>query len=225
MPPSSTSAPLTVSNVTANATKTYDGTILATLNTGSATLVGVMSGDTITAVNLNAYATLQRQLRFRQRRHVASASPVSGLGLGGTADAANYTLTQPTGLSADITPAALTVSGVSANTKSYDGTTTATLTTSSATLSGVVSGDTVSLNASSSTATFASANVGTGINVTVSGLGLSGARCRQLHADAAQRPQRRHHPGGADHHRQECLDDLRRRDHPARHHRVQLLPA
>jgi YDG domain len=44
------------------------------------------------------------------------------------ADAANYTVVQPLGLSASITPATLTVSGVTAQNKVYDATVTATLT-------------------------------------------------------------------------------------------------
>ena len=50
---------------------------------------------------------------------------VAGLTIGG-ADAGNYTLTQPT-TTANITAKALTVSGVTASNKVYDGTTTATL--------------------------------------------------------------------------------------------------
>ncbi len=51
---------------------------------------------------------------------------VSGLALAGR-DAANYTLTQPT-TTANITPAGLTVTSITANNKVYDSTTAATLT-------------------------------------------------------------------------------------------------
>ena len=52
---------------------------------------------------------------------------VSGLSLGGSASG-NYSLTQPSGLSANITALGVTVSsGYEANNKPYDGTTTATL--------------------------------------------------------------------------------------------------
>ena len=78
------------------------------------------------------------------------------------------------GASALIDPATLAVSDLTANSKSYDGSTVATLNTASATLSGVVSGDNVALDASQYSATFASANAGTGISVTVSNLGLTG---------------------------------------------------
>ncbi len=74
-----------------------------------------------------------------------------------------------------ISPVTLTVTGIVANNKTYDGTTAATLNLTNATLVGVLNGDTVTLN-SSYTATFASASVGSSIPVTVSGLTLGGAQ-------------------------------------------------
>jgi len=70
---------------------------------------------------------------------------------------------------------ALTVTGISAANKVYDGTTTAALNTGSAALVGVVSGDTVSLVTSGASGAFADKNVGQNKPVTVSGLALSGA--------------------------------------------------
>src|SRR3989449_6590982 len=98
---------------------------------------------------------------------------MSGLAMSG-ADAANYTLSQPSA-SADITAKPLTVSGITANNKVYDGSTTATLNTGSAALLGVVSGDTVTMNSASATGSFASKTAGTAKTVTVSGLATSGA--------------------------------------------------
>ena len=69
---------------------------------------------------------------------------------------------------ANITPATLTVTGVTAKDKVYDGTKTATIDATGAKLVGVVSGDTVSVDATGATGTFASKDVGTGITVTVS---------------------------------------------------------
>src|SRR6266852_918644 len=65
----------------------------------------------------------------------AKTVTVSGLSLSG-ADAANYTLSQPSA-SADITAKALTVLGITASNKVYDGSTTATLNVGSAALAGV----------------------------------------------------------------------------------------
>ena len=58
--------------------------------------------------------------------------------------------------------------------KTYNATNAATLTSGNYTLTGVVNGDTVNLNDPTS-GTYASVNVGTGINVTVTGLAISGS--------------------------------------------------
>ena len=137
---------LTISNP-AVTTKTYDGTTTATL---TGTLSGVVSGDTVTLSASGTFASAG----------VGSGIAVSSTWTLGGAQAGNYTLTQPTGLAGAITAKALTVSGTTVTTKTYDGTTTATLT---GTLNGVVSGDTVTLNGAGA---FASAGAGSGIAVT-----------------------------------------------------------
>jgi hypothetical protein len=73
-----------------------------------------------------------------------------------------------------VTPIGVTVSGITANSRVYNGTAVATLNTAGAVLVGVLAGDTVTLNTSGATGTFASKAAGTGILVTVSGLTLSG---------------------------------------------------
>ena len=73
-----------------------------------------------------------------------------------------------------VTPATLTVTGIAATNKVYDGTTAATLTGTPGALAGVVSGDTVTLGGTA-VGTFVDANVGTGKLVTVSGQTLGGA--------------------------------------------------
>jgi hypothetical protein len=98
---------------------------------------------------------------------------ISGVSLNGS-DASNYILTQPS-VSANITAKGLTVTGITANNKIYDGTTTANLNTTGATLVGVVTGDSVSLNGTGAMGIFADANVGTGKMVTISGLTLTGS--------------------------------------------------
>jgi hypothetical protein len=70
---------------------------------------------------------------------------------------------------------ALTVSGITAANEVYDGNTSATLDTTNASLNGVVSGDTVTLDKSGTSGSFANKNVGTGKTVTISGLSISGA--------------------------------------------------
>src|SRR5205823_7102806 len=66
------------------------------------------------------------------------AVAVSGLTLTGSA-AGNYTLTQPSGLTANITAATVTISsGITANNRAYDHTTTATILSNNVGLPGVL---------------------------------------------------------------------------------------
>ncbi len=81
-------------------------------------------------------------------------------------------------VSETITPAPLVATGVTAEDKVYDGTTSATLNTSQAKLSGIHSGDSVALAPTGSTASFADKNVGDGKAVTVAVLALTGAQAR-----------------------------------------------
>ena len=75
-----------------------------------------------------------------------------------------------------VSPVALTVSGgLTPDNKVYDGTTATSLTVGSPTLSGILSGDTVTLNTTGASAAFADENVGTGKTVLISGLTLEGA--------------------------------------------------
>jgi hypothetical protein len=69
----------------------------------------------------------------------------------------------------------LTVTGITAENKVYDGNTTAVLDIAGAELSGVFDGDVVTLNTASASGTFAAAGVGNDITVTVSGLSIEGA--------------------------------------------------
>src|SRR5206468_8541756 len=120
-------ASLTVSGVTAN-DKPYDGLTNATLNVTNAALVGVISPDVVVLVTSNAIAWFNDP-------DVADNKPVTITGLStlGT-DATNYSLTQPSATAS--IKFALSVSGITATDKVYDGTTAATIDTSGATLSG-----------------------------------------------------------------------------------------
>jgi hypothetical protein len=148
--------------------KVYDGTTNATLDATNAGLAGVLDGDDVTLVTSNAVA-------YFADKNVGADKPVTvtGLALGGAA-AANYTLADPTNVTANVTAAELTVSGVTAVSKVYDAATNAEL-NGTAILNGVVSGDDVSLATDSVSAAFAGQNVGTGIPVTVSGYAITGA--------------------------------------------------
>jgi hypothetical protein len=158
---------ITVSGVTVNH-KVYDATAAATVNTGSAALVGVLGGDT---VSLDASG--KSGVFANKNVGTGKSVTVSGLGLSGT-DAINYALSQPVGITADITALGITVSGVTADSKVYDATTVAAVNTGSAALVGVLGGDTVDLDDAAKSGVFADKNVGTDKGVTVSGLALSG---------------------------------------------------
>ncbi len=162
-----TPAPLEVTGMIA-ISRTYNGMTSAPLDTTGATLEGVLDDDNVTLNTALAAGTFASQ-----NAGININVTVSGLTLAG-ADAGNYSLTEPT-LTADILPATLMVTGITANDKMYDGTTAATLVTSGAMLVGVVGSDAVSLVTSGAIGTFASKNVGTAINVAVTGLSLTGA--------------------------------------------------
>src|SRR5437879_1561939 len=158
---------LTISGAVAN-NKQYDGNATATVNFSVASLVGVVLGDVVTINSAGYSATFADKT-------VANGKPVTVLGvaLSGT-DAGKYTVSQPSGLTADITAKNLTISGAVANNKEYNGTTTATVNFRVATLVVEGSGDLVSINSVGYSATFATKTVANGKPVTVLGVTLSG---------------------------------------------------
>jgi hypothetical protein len=83
--------------------KVYDAGTLATINSGSASLVGVVGSDAVSLNSSGAYGTFANA-------NVANgiAVTVGGNALAGAASN-NYTIVQPTELTANITPAPLTV--------------------------------------------------------------------------------------------------------------------
>jgi trimeric autotransporter adhesin len=164
-----TPAPLYVTNVYAT-NKTYNASTNDTLNVASAGLAGLVSTDA-GKVDLTSATTGT----FSQSNMGNDLTVTPGLFSISGSEAANYTLVQPTGLTANITPAQLTIADVIANSKAYDGTTADTLNTSGATLNGVFAGDTVTLSSSGTTAQFSQSNVGNNLAVTTSGFTIGGA--------------------------------------------------
>ena len=158
-------ATLTLASSTAD-DKIYDGDASATISAYGA-LTGIFGSDTVSIDSTGVSAS------FANANVGASKTvTLSGLGITG-ADASNYSLASSATTTADITARALSITGHSAQDKSYDGTRSATV--SYGTLDGVISGDTVSLDSTNASNQFADANVGTGKTVTFSGLALSGA--------------------------------------------------
>jgi hypothetical protein len=161
-----TPAPITrVSGITV-ASKTYDGTRPATLNTSTADLTGKVSGDALTLATSDGYFS---DKNVGQGKRVY----IENLSLGG-ADVGNYVLSRTTSESTgNITPATISVvSGVTAANKTYDGTTIATPVTTSAVFNGMVSGD--QLTVATSTGAFADKNTGQAKVVSIMGMTLGG---------------------------------------------------
>ncbi|WP_258001196.1 YDG domain-containing protein [Janthinobacterium sp. ROICE36] len=146
-----------VTNITANS-KVYDANTKATINAGGATFNGMFSGDSL---SLSATTATFADKNVGSGKTVA----VSGIALAGT-DAGNYNLTLSTGSgSGDITPKALTITGMSAVNKVYDGNTKASL--SGGSISGLVGSETLGVTGLS--ASFSDKNAGAGKTVIASG--------------------------------------------------------
>lgn len=163
-------ANVVLSGILANS-KVYDGTTLAGLDTSNQNLFGIISGD------IGNVSLVQGTGTFASR-NVGNNLTVTLTGFSLTGDkSGDYNLVLPTTLTANITPKALTVSGITGTNRNYDSTVNDALSTGAAALQGVVAGDetAVSLDSSGATGTFASPNVGNGIAVTASGFALTGA--------------------------------------------------
>jgi hypothetical protein len=107
-----------------------------------------------------------------------TAAPGAGTAFQGVTftptDATNYN-NAVTNVNVTVAPAILTVAGITANNKPYDGTTTATLNTGGAALVGNLDGGSVVLNTAGATGVFVSdGNIGTGKIVQISGQTISG---------------------------------------------------
>ncbi len=170
---------LTISGITAN-NKVYDATTSATLVSSGLTLTGLVTvGSTVDAVSVSATGVFDTK-NVGTGKTVTLTETISG------ADAGNYTITKQGTTTANVTPKALTISGLTSANKTYDGTTkalasgTAVLQSAQAAGAGTSSdgiaftGDTVSLSGTALGA-FNSQNVATATTVNFSGLSLTGA--------------------------------------------------
>ena len=142
------------------ASKIYDGNASAMIT--SRTLSGQVSGDAVSYTG--GAATFDNK-----NVGIGKTVTATGLTLSG-ADAGNYTVNSTAMTTADITALAI-VGSITANSKTYDGLTAATIATR--TLTGVIGSDDVSYVGG--TANFSDKNVANGKIVTATGLGLSGA--------------------------------------------------
>ncbi|MGA2188063.1 MAG: YDG domain-containing protein [Steroidobacteraceae bacterium] len=137
----------------------YNGTLAADVNSQAGVLTGVIGSDNVQVGSITgSYLT----------KDVGSNKPIttSAFVLTGT-DAEDYTLVQPTGLTANVTPRPLDVSATGIN-KVYDGTTAASVVLAD----NAVAGDQLTIT---STDAFLDPNAGTAKYISVSNIVLSGA--------------------------------------------------
>jgi filamentous hemagglutinin family protein len=165
------------------ADKVYDGSVAATL---VATSADILLGDVVNVTGLTGSFASRNVVRDGTGNVLAQAVTVSGsaAALGG-ADGANYVLGNAASVpatTARITPRELSVSGITASDKVYDGNTTAVISVANAVLANVVAADSVSVSAQNAQGNFADKDVARGAAgqvlakaVQVSGLQLQGA--------------------------------------------------
>jgi hypothetical protein len=164
------------------ADKVYDGNVAATL---VATSADILAGDVVNVTGLTGSFASRNVARDGAGNVLAQAVTVSGSGaaLGG-ADGANYVLGNAASVpatTARITPRDLSVSGITASDKVYDGNTTAVVSAANAVLSNAVAGDSVAVSTQNAQGNFADKDVARGSagqvlakTVLVSGLQLQG---------------------------------------------------
>ena len=150
-----TPAPLSIIGIS-GVTKIYDGNTTASVN-GTPSYSGLVSGESFFVIGTPNFT-------FNDK-NVGTAKPITVSGY--TAPSTNYNLTQPTSLTADITVASITISGITGQNKIYDGNNTAFI-NGTAVYSGLVTGDNFSV-AGTPSFLFADKNVGTAKPITVSG--------------------------------------------------------
>ncbi|PWU10021.1 MAG: hypothetical protein C5B50_26140 [Verrucomicrobia bacterium] len=167
---------LTITGLTGG-NKVYDATTAATFS-GTAVLNGVIGSEDCTLGSGTPTATFSDKLAGTNKTVTVTGYTLQG------ADSGNYSLVPPS-LTASILNKALTVTGVSASDKVYDGTTAASLTGTASLQSAETpgtglstdgkpfTGDAVSLSGTA-TATFNTAAAGNTKPVTVTGYTLSG---------------------------------------------------
>ena len=136
----------------------------------SSTLTGVIGSDSV-AVDLSSVSS---GTVANKNVGTGKAVTVNGIALSG-ADAGNYQLAGADTVLVDITPKTLTINGISAVDRAYNRQVGVSLTTTAASLSGLVSGDSVQPRLTGLTGTMVDKHVGNGKAVSVTGLGLRGA--------------------------------------------------
>jgi hypothetical protein len=156
-----TARPITVTGV--SDTKFYNGTV-------GSSLVPTITGGSLAAGDSAVWTQNFETADAGTNKSIIPSGSAND-GNGGN----NYTVSLVNATNGSITPKALTVSGITAANKVYDGNTSATLDVAGASMSGVISGDSVSLDASGAAGVFSDKKAGTNKTITISGMTLSGS--------------------------------------------------
>jgi hypothetical protein len=163
----------TASNAVSFAVGGSNLTTTITVTPQSGYKIATTSGGTYQSAALHVVNNTTVWVRFASTRAAGNYnSSIAVVLSGGGASSNVHVSTSSSGNT--VTQKALTVTGLTAQNKEYDGLTTATA-TGTAALSGIVSPDAVSLNGTP-TFTFVNATVGNGITVSTSGYSLTGAQ-------------------------------------------------
>jgi hypothetical protein len=153
-------------SITGTIEKTYSGNNFAIVPSSQLALAGVVSGDSVGVTA--SYSNYDNASAGTGKTVYATGLTLTG------SSAANYTVSYyTTGNVGIIDPKALTASLTGTVSKTYDGTTTATLSAANYTISGIVTGDQVGITTTAGT--YATKNAGNNIAVTVNGLQWGGA--------------------------------------------------
>ena len=163
---------LTITGITA-ADKVYNGLTTATVSTSGVTNAvlqanGLVAGDSVT---VSASGNFRNATNTANDKNAGNAKTVALSSTFGGADVGNYAITGQSTTTASISPRPLTVTGLSASDKSYDGSSTTTL-TGTATITPLI-GDAVGLQ--NGQGQFGTTAEGTNLAVTASGFQLTGA--------------------------------------------------
>jgi hypothetical protein len=147
---------ITLSGITA-AAKTYDGTTAATVSTANAVFNDKVVNDNLTVTSSGTFSD----------KNAATGKTVNLANTLGGSDLGNYTVTNQASTNADINKKDVFLSGINAESKIYDASTKAKI--SSGTITGTVGSESLQV---SGVGAFESINAGSGKTVTVSDAAL-----------------------------------------------------
>jgi trimeric autotransporter adhesin len=172
--------PVTVGGIVPVA-REYDGSLFVQIDVAPAgSITGVVPGDSLgLVVDPNAVGTMIDRNAGTAKQVFTSSVRLDG------SDRNNYRIAGLEALRVDIAPKAIVANGVTASDKTYDSQTSVSLSTTAATLAGVVPGDNLGLVRTTLTGQMADRHAGDDKPVTVPPLALRGADAGNYAATAA----------------------------------------